>query len=100
MSPASSDPKKVSSSMRTSFDIADRSPIWSKRLQRPCQPGAVAGPPPTSVAGLFVDHVVQRLAGLVAPNVLDEDVDAALAGEGGRGAVVRRHDRVRQVPEG
>src|SRR5437016_744596 len=52
-----------------------------------------------SVAGVLVDHVVQRLAGLVAAQVIDQDVDAALAGERGRGAVVRRHYRVRQVPE-
>ena len=47
----------------------------------------------------LVDDVAQRLAGDVALQVVDEDVDASMAGERGGRAVVRRDDRVRGGPE-
>src|SRR5207249_1359380 len=53
-----------------------------------------------SVAKPLVHDVEERLAGRVAAQVLDEEVDAALANCPARGGVVRRDQHVGQVPEG
>src|SRR5690349_3486051 len=51
-----------------------------------------------SVPRSLINYVHQRLPGLVAPQILREDVDPALPRHRRRRPVVRRHDRIRQAP--